>query len=508
MAIVINEYGCTETPQKVTLKQGTHIIECWGGSGGRYNNVESGLGGYTKGTLTLTSPLDIWLYVGGKGLMEDEGMATTGYSSVFLPGGWNGGGQSYQSTIRRGSGGGASDVRLINGTWDDFDSLKSRIMVAAGAGGLHNSATAGYNHGGGLLGTRYDSAGGSTSVAATQTSPGTNQYDATNIPARFGKGFSMIASTTVMGGGSGYYGGCVGGGGSSFISGHTGCDAINITASTSETNMVHKGNPNHDSGIIFTDTQTETGVNLGDGKIIITSDETGKELGEPKLIDKVYNSDLELVSKEYTADDEYALVFNGSASGYINTNITPNQNTGVYYDILFDVISGASNHAVGCFASTGRFYAPYINDGGSVSAGWNDLPQVLPLGSVKTGQWYRASLNLFNNKKAIFGDGEIDIIGTPGTGLASAYIGRHRGGTGYLTGKLRRVIMTQNNNIILDGIPVPAGSKKYSSTAAPANTLWDVVNQVYMPVSSGTIGIIKIPTQKIDKVYVGTFKED
>ena len=34
-----------------------------------------------------------------------------------------------------GGGGGATDVRLTPGEWNNFDSLKSRIMVAAGGGG-------------------------------------------------------------------------------------------------------------------------------------------------------------------------------------------------------------------------------------------------------------------------------------------------------------------------------------------------------------------------------------
>ena len=42
---------------------------------------------------------------------------------------FNGGG------IGQFGGGGASDIRTVNGTWDDFESLKSRIMVAAGGGG-------------------------------------------------------------------------------------------------------------------------------------------------------------------------------------------------------------------------------------------------------------------------------------------------------------------------------------------------------------------------------------
>ena len=55
-------------------------------------------------------------------------------------------------------GGGATDVRLKNGDWDNLDGLKSRIMVAAGGGGgLYNRNSYTGNEpgdGGGLIG--YD----------------------------------------------------------------------------------------------------------------------------------------------------------------------------------------------------------------------------------------------------------------------------------------------------------------------------------------------------------------
>ena len=50
-------------------------------------------------------------------------------------GGYNGGGKTLQYTggnTYYGSGGGATDVRLVGGSWDTTTSLISRIMVAAG----------------------------------------------------------------------------------------------------------------------------------------------------------------------------------------------------------------------------------------------------------------------------------------------------------------------------------------------------------------------------------------
>ena len=69
------------------------------------------------------------------------------------------------------------------------------------------------------------------------------------------------------GGGGGYYGGGGGGynasivgsgaGGSSFISGHTGCNAISESSTFS--NIIHTGQPNHYSGYVFTNTVMKAG---------------------------------------------------------------------------------------------------------------------------------------------------------------------------------------------------------------------------------------------------------
>jgi hypothetical protein len=79
----------------------------------------------------------------------------------------------------------------------------------------------------------------------------------------------------VAGGGGGYYGGgggvtsayCVGGsaggGGSSFISGYTGCNAINSSGTVT-------GQPNHYSGYVFSNGYMEAGVQSGDGVVKIT----------------------------------------------------------------------------------------------------------------------------------------------------------------------------------------------------------------------------------------------
>ncbi len=58
-------------------------------------------------------------------------------------------------------------------------------------------------------------------------------------------------------------GGSSGGGGSSFISGYSGCNAVNISGALT-------GQPNHYSGIVFTNASMQTGISSGNGKVKIT----------------------------------------------------------------------------------------------------------------------------------------------------------------------------------------------------------------------------------------------
>lgn len=129
------DFDYTGTVQKVKLNPGTYKLEAWGAQGG--NDAQAGgPGGYASGTLNVTSPMELSIYVGGNG-GNGAGVA-----------GWNGGGASGTAGAS-GGGGGATDFRTSS-------SLSSRILVAGGGGG------GGYGHagapGGGLIG---GSAGGS-----------------------------------------------------------------------------------------------------------------------------------------------------------------------------------------------------------------------------------------------------------------------------------------------------------------------------------------------------------
>lgn len=206
----------------VAPEDGEYFIELWGAGGG---GNSPGSGAYTSGYIRLSKGEKLYVYVGSKGETGDKGITGAG--------GYNGGGaggDSYDATYDGGhGGGGATDVRLVSGEWNNLTSLRSRIMVAAGGGGGY-----GWDNGGAAGGLEGYNTSGNLITVATQTS------------TSFGIGENGASKTISgsggaegnCGGGGGYYGGGAssltgensnagGGGGSSFISGHDGCIAIN-----------------------------------------------------------------------------------------------------------------------------------------------------------------------------------------------------------------------------------------------------------------------------------------
>ena len=126
------------------------------------------------------------------------------------------------------NGGGASDVRLVNGAWNNFDSLKSRIMVAAGGGGTDRYIDTVDTGGAGGALTGFDSKY-KHGKGAKQNAGGQGY-----VNGSFGKdgGGSSNEQTT--------YGG---GGGSSFISGYPGCNAILATSTEKSIKHSEKTSP-------------------------------------------------------------------------------------------------------------------------------------------------------------------------------------------------------------------------------------------------------------------------
>ena len=274
-------YGYTGAAQCVVLPAGKYKIEAWGAAGGTYNgSIRAGYGGYVGGEINLAQAKSLIIFVGSRPI------GATYY------GGFNGGGRGYTEWGGSGGGGGASDVRLINAAWNNFESLKSRIIVAAGGGGASNYGTyGGYygygGHGGGLTGsngglsrTSIATAAPSVATGGTQTAGGnagryTYSFVVNGNPGYLGGGGNSYGAG---GGGGGFYGGGgatygsgfvgSGAGGSSFISGHSGCNAI--SAASTSSNIVHTGQPNHYSGLFFTNTSMTAGARAGHGQVRIT----------------------------------------------------------------------------------------------------------------------------------------------------------------------------------------------------------------------------------------------
>ena len=227
-------FNYTGSYQEYTVpKTGTYKIELWGAQAAN----SASMGGYTSGEIELIQNEKIYFYIG-------QGLNSTANGTSF-----NGGTADYGGF----PGGGATDVRLVAGAWNDINSLRSRIMVAGGSGYTSSELL---GAGGGLVGYDGNKSGGST--GGTQTSVGAKD-NSNYADSSFG-----VANGGCPGG-NGYYPGggatCVNGsgGGSSYISGHTGCVAITSASDTTPKSGCTTGTTNnscsiHYSGKKFTNT--------------------------------------------------------------------------------------------------------------------------------------------------------------------------------------------------------------------------------------------------------------
>lgn len=225
-------------------------IECWGASGGTATTRGiGGLGGYARGRFNVTPGETLYIYVGGAG----ENGALNGPATA---GGFNGGGNGgpgFNNSASGGGGGGASDVR------QGGNALFNRILVAGGGGGgVGNitSMTAGYpgGAGGGITGGDGTGEGRAPGTGGTQTAGGAGGVGGSNsgTPGELGLGGSGTGNFYEggPGGGGGYYGGGAGGAGNGDDGSAGGGSAFVALAA---------------------DPFTESGVNAGDGSVVITA---------------------------------------------------------------------------------------------------------------------------------------------------------------------------------------------------------------------------------------------
>ena len=252
-----------------TLYPGKYKFECWGAQGAHVLK-DGGRGAYTSGEIHLSQTRTFYLFPG------QEGKVNSGKS-------FNGGGKGGKTNAdywishpnaNAGSGGGASDIRLLNDIWNNTKSLKSRIIVAAGGGGfcnyhLNNDNEVPGSPGGTIkakeasysqcIGCSNSEAGQIKLAQGGAQSPGD---DVKNGALGLGGDFQVSMGG---GGGGGYFGGQggyeayhrygAGAGGSSFISGHQGCYAFpseNSETTSQSTNV-------HFSGLFFVNTVMKGG---------------------------------------------------------------------------------------------------------------------------------------------------------------------------------------------------------------------------------------------------------
>jgi hypothetical protein len=209
----------TGSVQTQTLPPGTYGIRMWGADGGNSSNTRAGIGGYSTGTLNLSSTTTLYVVVGGTPIY-------TG-SSGLQPGGYNGGGSGYANATGR-AGGGASHIATATGVLSSLASNTSAVIIVAGGGGGDQNA--------GTIGNGGGSSGGGT-YPGTQTGSGGSS---TALFGTFGQG-GDITTSYGGGGGGGWYGGGgnqnnAGSGGSGYIGGVTN----GITSMSTTTGFVTK----------------------------------------------------------------------------------------------------------------------------------------------------------------------------------------------------------------------------------------------------------------------------
>jgi hypothetical protein len=206
-------------------------VQLFGGSGsdGDSSNRAGG-GGRVNGDMTSLGQSAYYVHIGGAGARGNNVNGIGGYN-----GGGNVNGDSNTSWFQSG-GGGASDIRTVQGAWNANTS--NRVLVAGGGGagsrnggsgqagpGAYPNGVQSSQDGGNGTGSNANGRGGTQNAGGD---PGANGSINSLISAGFNQGGGYNSASNVLSGagGSGWYGGGVGsfhmglgGGGSSYFSG-------------------------------------------------------------------------------------------------------------------------------------------------------------------------------------------------------------------------------------------------------------------------------------------------
>lgn len=181
---------------------GTYRLETWGAQGGSHTvEKHGGYGGYSLGTINLRINDNIFINVGGQGVINnsDVGKITSG--------GYNGGGATFADGTAfldyGASGGGATHIANKSCLLSSLENYKNNILIVSGGGGGSNFDTSS-NLSTGIGG----SAGGY--IGEKGTSPVENNVLLTNVFAnggtQFAGGQGAIFTQNVNNGSSGAFG--------------------------------------------------------------------------------------------------------------------------------------------------------------------------------------------------------------------------------------------------------------------------------------------------------------
>ena len=219
----------------VVPQTGVYQLKVWGAQGGGYSGEnDGGKGGYSEGTITLQKGDVLYVVVGGTG--KDH----TGTTNAVVNGGYNGGGDGYDTTDTSGiwyhgaGGGGATHIAKTTGVLSTLVNNKTAVLIVAGGGGGSAKKTGWDNDGAPVDvylegGTGGGTSGGGTN-GGTQDVGGTGYYANSGS---FGEGGSHVGNSAgTSGGGGGWYGGgghitTGAGGGSGYIGGVEEGETIN-----------------------------------------------------------------------------------------------------------------------------------------------------------------------------------------------------------------------------------------------------------------------------------------
>jgi hypothetical protein len=239
-------------PYESDFPPGNYSFNVYGAGGGRSTNGYDSHGGFSTGVLVLKQKTRLYFYVGAKGLCDTS---SGGISGPVFGGGGSGHGEPGVACYRC-SGGGASDIRVLQNT------LNHRVIVTGGAGGsgYYGKYMFGGKGGGtsGIKGEDYNSAN-IAGMPGNQTSGGESRHQI----GIFGYGGNRTTANG-CGGGGGWFGG-----GAAGASGGCGCAAGGGGSGFIFTQLNPLVSLNSSFLLLSGKTEKDTGNNIGDGRINI-----------------------------------------------------------------------------------------------------------------------------------------------------------------------------------------------------------------------------------------------